>query len=253
MLADALKNQTYQNYELIVVDDMVSRQKIVKDYLEDEGINVAYAGPSKKPCFPELGYNVLNAWNTGALKSIGDIVVYMCDYQWYPPNSLEKWLKWEEKFKENNCVVCGGDMYKEDRKKDFQGLITLWDPPWKGNAMENDCTLEFPWMPEYFEMAYTAYPYSLLEAMNGLPESCDAFASDGQFAPMIDKLVSVGGNIITDPENKMQMINHRLWEPVQLWHQGKRSPSGSTTYIPRENCFNMKEHVRGDLSRWKRY
>lgn len=252
MLADALKNQTYQNYELIVVDDMASRQKLVWDYLKNEGINVTYVGPSKKPCFPELGYNIVNALNTGILKSTGDVVVFTSDYQWYPPNSLEKWLKWEEKFKEKTCVVCGGDMYTENRKKNFQEFISIWDRPWKGTSLENDCVFDSSWMPEYFEMAYTGYSYALLEAMNGLPECCDAFAASGQFAPIIDKLTSVGGKIITDPENKMQMINHRLWEPVQLWHQSKRSPSGSTEYIPRENCFNLREHVRGDLSKYER-
>lgn len=245
MLADALKNQTYQNYELIVVDEMVSRQKLVKDYLEDEGINVAYVGPSKKPCFPELGYNIVNSWNTGILKSTGDIIIHTEDYHWYYPNSLEKWLRWEGKFKEKTCVVCGGDMYDDNRPKNFNGLLSLWEPHWKGDSLANGCTFAFSWMPEYFETTYTAFPYELLVEMNGFLECCDCFAGLGLFEPIIERIRSVGGKIVVDPENKMQMVNHRTWPASDMIVQGQRTPEGSTVFVPRENCFDLKNHVRG--------
>lgn len=258
MLVDALKNQTYKNYELIVIDDIEltyphwSRLKLVKDYLEDNKIPVVYVGPSKKPCFPELGYNVVNCWNTGVMLSTGDIVIHINDYQWYYPNSLAKFLRWEDKLRNKTCIVCGGDMYQDYRPKNFRGMLTLWEPPWKGDAISNGCTYSFTWIPEEFETTYTAFPYELLMDMNGYLESCDAYAAEGQFDPIVERLKKVGGKIFVDRDNKMQMINHRDWQPVDMWHQGKRSPQGSITYIPRENCFNLREHKRGDLSRWKR-
>jgi len=243
MLVDSLKNQTNQNYELIVVDDFLERRRFVERYLNKHHIKLKYIGPSKPKCFPELGYNALNAVNTGILASTGDVVITMTDYQWLPPDSFEKWQRFEDEFSKNTCVVCGGDMYNDNRQKDFYGLVSLWDKEWKGSCEDNGLKFQFRWIPEFFEMAYTAFPYDLMVKTNCFPECYDCTPGIGHFEPIMKSIYDNGGKIIVDEDNLMQMVNHRDWEPVTVWHHPRSPPKGSTELVVRENCFNLKEYA----------
>lgn len=247
ILVDSVKNQTCQDYELIVVDDMQKRQQAVQEYLKNNGIKTSYVGPSKPKCFPELGYNVLNAMNTGILISKGDIVVILTDYQWLPPDSFERWLSWEREFEKGKCIVAGGDMYDDKRVKDNNGVLSVWDDPWHGPAEENHCKFAFRWQPDYYEMAYTAFPYELLKKVNAFPECYDCTSGTGHLEAMIRRIHAVGGCALSDKGHIIQMINHRVWEPVEIWHCPKSTPKGSTELVIRENCFDLKDYVRGSI------
>ncbi len=243
ILADSLKNQTMKNYELIIVDDYpIDRKDIVKRYLEGKGIPVAYVGPSKPKCFPELPFNVFNAMNTGLLLSTKEVVVILQDYQWLPPDCLEKFAQRYDLFKDNYCVVLPGQMWEQPRPRDNEGLISIWSQPWKGSPEENGCQKSFIWVPEGWEFACIAYPWSVVAKMNGFPECLDAFAAH-PLEPFVMKLEAAGGKPYVDKGNFLQMINHREWLPLEMWHQAKRT--GSAVYIERENCFDLKNHVRG--------
>ena len=246
ILADGLKNQTWQDYELVVIDEMVHRREAARDYLVKEGVKLGYIGPSKQKCFPELAYNVFNALNTGIMKSTGDVLIFLCDYQWLPPWSIARWMSRSGEYEYNTCIVAGGDMFEDHRERDLNGVLSIWNEPWKGSAVDNGCTFQFTWMPEFFELAYTAFPYTLLEKINGFPECYDHSNGPGQFEPMIHAIYGAGGSIIVDNGHKMQMVNHREWQPSENWHEVKRLPQGSTDLVIRPNCFNLKDMERGN-------
>lgn len=242
ILADSLENQTFKGYELIVVDDYPERKDKVRQYLEGKGIPVAYVGPSKPKCFPELPFNVANAINTGFLLSTKEVVIVLQDYQWLPPDCLEKFARHGAMFKENYCVVLPGQFWEDSRPRNNEGLISIWSKGWKGIPEDNGCRKSFVWVPEGWEFACIACPWNVVAAMNGLPECFDAFAAY-PLKPEENRFESGGGKPYVDKDNFIQMINHREWLPSELWHQAKRT--GSAEYIERENCFDLKTHTRG--------
>ena len=242
ILADSLENQTFKGYELIVVDDYPERKDKVRQYLEGKGIPVAYVGPSKPKCFPELPFNVANAINTGFLLSTKEVVIVLQDYQWLPPDCLEKFARHGAMFKENYCVVLPGQFWEDSRPRNNEGLISIWSKEWKGTPEDNGCQKSFVWVPEGWEFACIACPWNVVAAMNGLPECFDAFAAY-PLKPEENRFESGGGKPYVDKDNFIQMINHREWLPSELWHQAKRT--GSAEYIERENCFDLKTHTRG--------
>jgi len=81
--------------------------------------------------------------------------------------------------------------------------------------------------------------------MNGFPEYLDAYAGH-PLEPMVKRLEAAGGKPYVDKDNFMHMVNHREWLPHELWHQAKRTPAKTPVYIERENCFDLKAHVRGE-------
>jgi len=237
ILADSLQNQTFKDYEL-------NRRDKVKRYLKRKGIPVSYVGPSKPKCFPDVSFNALNATNTGFLLSTKEIVVKFDDYQWFPPDWLEKIARHSKLFEENYCVVLPGQMWENSRPRNDKGLISVWKRHWKGSPEENGCSKSFTWVPEGFELACTAFPWKLLAAMNGVPECLDAFAAH-PLEPLLKRFNTAGGKVYVDRENFMHIIDHRQWQPAELWHQAKRKGAGSTIYLERENCFDLKTHIRG--------
>ncbi|GAH86346.1 unnamed protein product, partial [marine sediment metagenome] len=59
------------------------------------------------------------------------------------------------------------------------------------------------------------------------------------------RLEAAGGKPYVDKDNFMEMINHRAWLPHELWWAAHIAPAGSTEFIERENCFDLKTHTRG--------
>ena len=58
MLVDGLKNQTHQDYELIIVDDFKEdRMQLIDDYMVENGIETRFIGRSKPKCFPKTTIN----------------------------------------------------------------------------------------------------------------------------------------------------------------------------------------------------
>jgi len=244
-LADSLKNQTFKNYELIIVDDHpIDRRNLVKSYLEDQGIPVAYIGHCKPKCFPEIAYNLANAINTGFLLSTKEIVIYLQDYQWLSPDCLEKMAGHEPLFKQNYCVILPGRLWDDYRPRNNRGLISIWDAHWQGKPENQGCQLFSEWVPEAWEFACIALPWNVIAEANGFPECYDSYGAH-PYEPLAKRFEAAGGKPYTDKDNFMEMINHRGWLPHELWLASMRAPAGSTEFIERENCFDLKKHTRG--------
>jgi len=245
ILADSLQNQTFKDYELIIVDDHpVDRREIVKKYLEEQGIAVAYIGPCKPKCFPDIAYNVANTINTGFSLSTKEVVIILQDYQWLPPDCLEKIARHEVLFKQSYCVILPGFIWQDNRARSDQGLISIWERHWRGRPEQQGCGPLQHWVPAAWEFACIALPWNVIAEANGWPECYDSYAAI-PYEPVAKRLEAAGGKPYVDTANAMEMINHRDWVPKELWSQSERTPKGSTEFIDRENCFDLKKHVRG--------
>ena len=244
ILVDSLKNQTYQDYELIIIDDFTEeRRKLAKEYLEENNIEPAYIGPSKPKCFPELPYNLINAYNTGILLSTEDLIIILNDYIWLPPKSIERFLKYEEKYKKKFCITAVAKVWKDARPKNLNGLLSVWENEWKGEPEKNGCTFKFNWIPTKFELFYSAIPYDLLIDMNGFPE-CYDYQPAYQEKIFMEIAEQYGAKFYVDKENIVHHIDHHEWGGI-LWHIG--SGETSLKLVERPNCFDLKNYKRGKI------
>jgi len=271
-LVDSLKNQTEQDYELIVVDDFfvrelpdgyrVDRKIDIVEYLNKNGIKLSHYVHSKPKCFPDLAFNQCNQINTGLLLSQGDIIIIYDDYTWIPPDHLSKFLAHREKFEQNYCITPINRMWKDNRQRlekviieptkegyKTAGYYTIYPEFHVGHPKDNNCVFDVWHKPEFFEVGGTAFPRSLLEEINGFPECYDCYPS-GLWS-YFTKKAGDRAKYFVDHNIVCEMIDHRGWKPEYLWHCAKMEPHNkSTDFIDRENCFNLKEAVylppRGD-------
>lgn len=243
VLADGLQRQTHQDYELICVDEVVSRRGVVFNYLQRRGVKVSHVVPSKRKCFPELPFNLINAYNTGLLLSTGEVVVILNDYTWLPPNCLEQFAKQAERLRSKTCISGVAEVYVGRGPEDLNGNISVWSKHWNGSPEDNEHVWAFDWVPTVFELFYSAFSYDLLQEINGFPE-CYDYHPANQINPLMKKVREVGGGFYVDIDNVCCMVEHRRWGGP-LWHQAQKKGMG--TLVERENCFDLKTHVRGIL------
>lgn len=238
VLVDGLRNQTYQNYELICVDEIMSRQDVVLKYLKKHDIPVTYVGPSKPKCFPELPFNLINAYNTGTLQSRGDVVILLNDYIWLPPNNLEKIVDRVNELGEMTAISNAAYYSPCQKGEHMNHSISIWENSWQGQPLTGPL-----WVGNPFELFYAAFPFPLLLKTNGFPE-CYDYHRANQIVPLLEKIKEVDGSIYVDRENAGYHLDHRGWGG-SLWHQAQKAGEGKL--IIRENCFNLKTHKRGTL------
>ncbi len=97
----SLKNQTFQDFELVLVDALADKRRIVADkvqHLEPVGNRF----PSSQYC---------RAMNTGLKEAKGEIILLQVDYTYMPPNCLEKHVRVQEQFGEETVVMgCQDDV-----------------------------------------------------------------------------------------------------------------------------------------------
>jgi len=249
MLVDSLRNQTFQDYELIVVDEMIERRDVVRDYLLENAINISSIGPSKPKCFPELAYNLINAYNTGILLSRGDYILILNDYTWLPPQALEAWMEHEAILNQGTSITGIANLYHYEKPKKLNGWISVFDTPWQGHPALKTMGAYHLWKPTQFELFYSMIPYETLVKINGFPECFDCSVAN-QITSFIEKIRGVGMSVGVAPGLCCHMIDHREWgegELAGLWHLGKLESKGSKKLILRENTFNLQTHKRGTL------
>jgi len=244
MLCPSLANQTYDNYELIVVDDMPGRD--TAEYIKNYDIPLTYCGPSKKKCYPDTPFGQINAINTGLLKSSGDITIIIEDYAWLRPGSLERWC---EIFDEKglDTLITGVGEYWDYKPPENFGHVTVWNEPFNGDFTK--CTHKGLWKPDIFEYFYSGIPMEIWEKLNGFDEQLDYWNTwPAMLWPEFCKLA--GYKFYTDDVNRIDLIDHRMWTAgdAALWwinntYKGVQFKEPWNiiwdTYAP--NCFNLKE------------
>jgi len=253
MMVDCLKNQTYQDWELIVIDDYPGRN--LRDYIEEQGIPVTHYGKSKEKFYKDTPFPFSNVFNSGLLQATGDIAVFFQDYQWIPPNSLERWNAIYMGRMDTLITAIGKEISYIGNFK--PGEISIFDPPfdgWKvftepdsGRFIRTAMTtpgyadgLFIPgrdliarahtnvfnsgFSPETsrgmdlpYEFFYGAFPMEFLEKINGFDERCD-YSGEFTHRVVIQQALNLGYKFIVDFENYCYYINHRGWK---MFDEGK--------------------------------
>lgn len=247
MLCGSLMNQTYDNYELIIIDDLPGRNLV--NYIEDCGIPLSHYGPSKEKSYPDTPFNQVNAANTGFLQARGDIVILIEDYAWLRPGTLERWCQIFDE-KGPTTFITGVGEYWDYKPPEKIGHITVWNEPFDGDFTK--CTYKGTWRPEVFEYFYSGMSVSALEWLNGMDERLDHWNTwPARIWPDICKEGDI--EFYTDDENRIDLIDHRLWtkEKESWWwinktYAGKQKEQSEKIrwdlYAP--NNFNLKEDRR---------
>lgn len=258
LLCNSLKTQTYDNWELSIVDDYEPRchGTEVKDYFEDAGIPLVYHGPSKKKCYPDTPFGQANAMNTGLLQASGDIAVIVEDYIWITPKSLEKWNRRYNDLGLSFFITSVGIEWTY-KKPDRIGDITVWDEAFTGDFSK--CTVAQLWIPGIhrnrthwetektwgweWDWHYSAGPMSAWEAINGVDERYDYWRLyPSMFFP--SQVKAHGYRFYPDAGHLIYMIDHREWDYSNpFWHVDRicednpRRLTHIYKYSP--NCFDL--------------
>ena len=255
LLADGLAHQTCQNYELICVDELTQFKEVRDSYLRGKGVNLSAIVPSKKPCFPNMAYNLINSYNTGIMMSKGDYVIIMNDYSWLPPDALAKWERWEPDLKNGVAISGVGVEIHTNPPSQVEDPISVW-----GNnssaadaitkLYRHDNQINTTWVPKAFEMFYSIFSYDFLVKMNGF-EECYDYTFNNQVNPIANAVREAGGKVMVDQSNRVYMVEHKHFQfdvNPGRWHLSKMAGRGSrTTLIEEPNCFDLKTHARGTI------
>jgi glycosyltransferase involved in cell wall biosynthesis len=88
VLFHGLSRQTFKNFELILVDGIYKhRCELVQKKAIEHSIKVVHVEPFDNP-FPVCSYS--RFVNTGLVHASGELVVFISDYTWLPPECLQK-------------------------------------------------------------------------------------------------------------------------------------------------------------------
>jgi glycosyltransferase involved in cell wall biosynthesis len=253
MLCHALKQQTYQNYELIIVDDYAPRDhKAVEDYFHDNGVPLKKIMPSKEPCYKDTAYNQVNALNTGLLESAGDVSLIMEDYGWPMKHSLKQWNDIYNKDGLKFLMTAAGIIWNYKPPERIHDIYA-WNEPFDNfDKFLTECEMSLLWVPGIYrntpwDWHYCAVPMHAWEKMNGLDERYDYFRLYPCFY-FPHQYTMNGYKIKCNVDNMFHLIEHKTWNIGQneWWcvdRMGK--PGGYQTlkslYARSPNCFDLRE------------
>lgn len=216
-----MKRQTFTDWELIIVDALwKDREKEVKEYINDSRLK--YIRQNDKP---EGAYTGLaHADNQGFKACSGELIVCLQDYQWIPPEGLEKyWMIYE---KDSKALVTGvGHHYSDPRPVNKDGKITVFSEPytrrpevlsWPDPRMNKDRPQLSMAEPVEWELSYASIPRKVIYDIGGMDEQFDfeGFAWDNTYIAYKAKLN--GSNIYLDQSNECMGFDHDLWWPNPL-------------------------------------
>lgn len=216
-----MKRQTMQDFELVLVDALwKDREKEVKEYINDPRLK--YIRQNEKP---EGAYTGLaHADNQGFRECSGELIVCLQDYQWIPPEGLEKyWMIYE---KDPRALVTGvGHHYSDPRPVNKDGKITVFQEPytrrpevlsWSDPRMNKERPQLSTADPVEWELSYASIPRQVIYDVGGMDEQFDfeGFAWDNTYIAYKAKLN--GCNIYLDQSNECMGFDHDLWWPNPL-------------------------------------
>jgi glycosyltransferase involved in cell wall biosynthesis len=217
LLLDSLKKQTCKDWELIVVDDCKDRN--LSAMFESEDLPLAWYGQSKEKKYNDTKFNVMNAMNTGLQHAKGDVILYVHDYSWLRSDGL---LRFQESFKDDRkkLVVGCGLEYNYTGEFAMNGY-SMFNPPFS-SFEDGRFNMYHNWIPDEFEMFYTAYPKEFLDAIGGFEEKCD-YDVTSDYLWMVGKAKSLGYRLVVDKENYVLIVNHREWNlgNEKMWNVRK--------------------------------
>ena len=182
---DAFKEQTFGGiFEWILVDELYDKRKeAVEKYVRENlhAVNfVDFIHIPPKMRLPERKYGYCNALNSGLLRSHGELIVFLQEYTWVPPDWLERY--WQAYDAYPNRLICGlKDRFSSMPATDnLEGLISIWNNHWTGDPSSLCKLIEkdkrgkegvlVESSPELYDLDDASMPYALVCALNGVDE-----------------------------------------------------------------------------------
>jgi glycosyltransferase involved in cell wall biosynthesis len=245
-----LGNQTFKDYEVIFVDALYDwRKQLVQEYAQETGVPLKHI-PPKKDTVPLHAPN--NFENTGILSSSGELIIMFGDYQYAPPDWIQR--HWEMYEKQKNTIIMGSlDIYDHPLLQSYikvlqnpQAYYAFLDRPLDFSALKIS-VFEEMFKPEMFKTApllvpdargtiprldahYTwvilkndAVPIEIFENLNGLDEGLD-FGSGYQDTDFAFRALKAGYKIFFYPPNKVSQVNHRtIIPPLKRLYDSKEN------------------------------
>ena len=257
LLAASLEDQTYKNYELIIVDDYKPRlvnADSMRRYFKSFNIPIVWYGPSKEKTLKDTTYGQVNAFNTGLFHATGDIIVYCSDYTMFNSNSMERWNTRYNQAGINTLITAVAIEYSYhgafvENLKD--GHISIFDPPIHGSKLDHRFEPYHPWVPETFELFYSSFPAQWLTDINGFDERADYWCVYWFNSILKQGALSHLG-VGTDHSQVAHIVDHRHWAMMdpKLWSVVKTgiaepAPEASPQWERRSpNSFDIVEERR---------
>ena len=244
----SLGNQTFKDYEVILVDALYSRRKhIVAQYAKEKGVPLIHI-PPKKDTVPLHAPN--NFENTGLLHSKGELIIVFGDYQGAPRNWIQR--HWDMHREHKRTIIMGSlDIYDHPPLKEGineilepstyyaflehnycpsindKVMITVFKEEFKPESLKKlrllipDArgTFSRPAGRTWVILKNDSAPAELFEDLNGLDEGLD-FGSGYQDTDFAFRALKTGYGIFFDAPNKVFQINHRTIVPPlkRLWN-----------------------------------
>jgi len=184
ILFNGLKNQTFKEFEVLIVDDVPEdRSHLAKKYAEKYRLNVKWM--RSKPNYWKSNRLIANARNTALIYAEGELVVFFDDYTWVPPHFLEShWKVWDETGYNLLGAVTAVE-YTPNPPEDFRVLPVLtYDGRTKnfGGAVDTrtyqgyrewkDCP------PGWFYTCNASAPLQKIVEVNGFDEEFDCVSEE---------------------------------------------------------------------------
>jgi len=230
LLIDSLKRQKDADglWELVVVDDgkkvSVNEKGVVSDVyyrdvselIKEAGLPLRWYGRSKEKKYRDARFGVANAMNTGLRYSKGDIMLYVHDYTFLNPNALRMWCDAYTESKKKLVVGVGKEHYYNG--KFLIGDCSIFDPPFE--SFDDDRFHWYhDWIPEEFELFYSAYPREFIDDIGGFDEKCD-FNMSSDYLRIVGQAKERGYKLEVDKKNWVNIVNHRQWKMIdpKLWN-----------------------------------
>lgn len=215
LMANNLANQTYTNFEWIVVDDFPKdRAYTMKKYCQKNRLdNFKYVRGGKTDKFY---YGLSTANNIGWQNSEGELLVFLQDFVLLSPYGIEALV---DIYRHNpDTLIAPTDTYYSskymenvesedwfDGKTDVQGKF-LWK-----NKRNQNIGIRPSRNPFDFEMNYGAIPKKIVDAVGGWWE----FFNDGlgfDNTEIAYRAMSLGYRLLIDDTNQAVCIDH--WKPL---------------------------------------
>lgn len=214
IMAQNLKNQTYKNFEWLIVDDYKEdRSETAKKYAEKYGIKIRYM--RGKLTTSKYNYALIQADNMAIFNATGKVIVWVQDFILIPDDGLERIVNLHRRYP--LAIIAPVDEYRsmsvtpnrENKEDWFDGRTDVVGKFIRKNIRIKLLEVRQTRNPYDFEMNYGAIPTAVARKLNGLWE----FEDDGLGFNNTDiamRALKAGFPVIIDERNRAICLD--LWE-----------------------------------------
>lgn len=232
LLAWSLSQQPKELYELIVVDGYPGRvnEANASYFLCQHNINLIWYGPPKSKNY-DLPLSFANSMNTGLLHARADRVVFLHDYSFLQPGSLENWIK---SFEENGTkAIISGIARKFDAPQpDKLDDISVWNSDL--HTTLGKLTIRDEWIPEIWEIFHCGFHIDFFNTINGFDERADGFIA-WPLESVMTQAPKHGYRFVVDRRLWVGSIEHHHWKDSPVWNLGVVGVTKQEDFLCREN------------------